>query len=262
MKRFLFSYSALLARYSLVLLGGTLFPGTAPGQDSGEEIVVLGSSKPVAMLPVNPRELLSFLPEGIEGWKMTRSTAENRYDEWLSSVAERRFERPRPDDPEGAVMKASIRIEDTGGFRQALGMFQDFAPTTGEGFEKKFIQENPAIIINYGAEDFEIHLLAEKRYIVRISCEYQPRRFSKEWLDRVDFSGISRIPKTQPVPLPEEITMVKFDELNDKKNRSYILATTLGERSDSEAIEDEDQLTTFGEQPTEPVAEEEEGDER
>lgn len=255
------SRCSLFASLLSALLVGHLSLASTQGQDSGQEIVVKGSDKPVAMLPVDPRELLSLLPKGVEGWKMTRSIAENRYDEWLSSVAERNFERPRPKDPEGTIMKASIRIEDTGGFRPALGMFEDFAPATGDGFEKKFIGENPAIIINYGEEDFEIQLLADKRFIVRISCEFQPRRFSKEWLDRVDFTGLSRIPKTPAAPLPEEITMVRFDELNEKKNRSYSLATTLGDRSDSEAIEDEEQLLKFGEKPTEPVADiEDDGD--
>lgn len=208
------------------------FPGTASSQ---------GENPIIAMLPAAPAEMLACLPERVEGWKLTVSKASSGFEEWLNTVAKREFEMEAVEGEKMILRKVSISIEDTGGYPPAFSLFSDFEPQTGDGFEKRLIAGYPALIIEYEEKEFEAQILVGERFLIRIFCENQPRRFLKEWLDRIDLRTLKSLPAGARVPLPEEITVHEIDELNKEKNRSYRLAITSSVRADEESIELQDE---------------------
>ena len=61
-----------------------------------------------------------------------------------------------------------------------------------------------------------------------------------QWVDRLDFGALTKIPETEPVGLPEILTLMKLDQLDPKKNRAYRLATTSNTRQEQELQDDDD----------------------
>lgn len=194
------------------------------------------SSEPArGMLPLEPKALLEFLPEEVEEWEQTRSRAETTQDGWIRTVAERRFERTRPDaEEEAPPMVARLEIEDTGGYAPARALFVDFAPEVGEGYEKKLLDGFPAVLIDYGSSGFSAEVLVAERFLVRVLCENQPKRFLGEWLKRVSLRRLSRVRPTEEVPLPESFTASILDEMDPSRSTSYELSTASGELPDLE----------------------------
>lgn len=204
------------------------------------------------MMPAPPERLLKFLPDEVEAWKMTRSTAETVYDQWVHSQATRWFERPRPDAEDAPPMVAKLTIEDTGGYAPARALFADFVPEVGEGFEKRLVNGFPTILIDYRASGFSAEILVADRFLVRILCENQPRRFLREWVGHLRLRGLTRLPKTEVVALPEVVTVTRIDELDPSRNRTYELGTASGAIADREGAEDAEatgEATIEGEDP-------------
>ncbi len=216
---------------SLILIAG-LAIGTVLVSFQGS------AQEPKGMVPVEPTVLLEALPKAVEAWTLTESTAGHEYEDWVHSVAVRVFTRERPKAEPGPPLKATLQITDTGKFAPARALFQDFAPMEGEGFEKKYMETYPTVIIEYGPEEFTLELLVNNRFLVKLSCKNQPRRFAKQWLRRIDFQQLERVRDTQVVPLPETITVTKIDEMDKEKSRSYQLATASGAQVDEENAAD------------------------
>lgn len=189
-------------------------------------------AKPKGIVPAEPETLLKVLPRNVEEWTLVKSVGTQDQDEWLYSVANRVFTRERPESDPGPTMKTSIKVTDTGGFAKAMSLYANFAPATGNRFEKKYIDSYPAILIQYGPEKFETELLVNNRFIVEIILENQPSKFTKEWLKQINFNQLSRVNKGPVVGLPEIVEVRKVDELNEDKNRKYEVALVSGEKMD------------------------------
>lgn len=199
---------------------------------------VEGQGKPEGIIPAKPESLLKVLPKDVEKWDLIKSEGLQDQDDWLYSVATRVFTKERPESNPGPTMKTSIKVTDTGGYAPARAIYANFAPATGNRFEKKYIESFPAILIQYGPEKFETELLVNDRFIVEIISENQPMKFTKEWLKRIDFAQLSRIKKGPVVGLPEIVEVRKIDELKKDKNRSYEVALVSGEEVDKASIAD------------------------
>jgi hypothetical protein len=53
---------------------------------------------------------------------------------------------------------------------------------------------------------------------------------------------LTRIPDTEVIPLPPEVLMIKFDQMNPKKNKGYIMATTSEAELEQELASEEEEL--------------------
>ncbi len=218
----------------------------------------------VGFTPVSPLELWKVMPGRLDTWELLVSTGETRFGEWLESRVVREYRKlpdasgGEPAKPAGAEptppARTRIVITDTGGFEGAVAHFQDFVPGESDGIERKTLAGHPAFVIPWGEKELGVELLVEGRFRVEITLENQPPRFIQEWLRRLDLRALAGIPAGEKIPLPEEIRILQIDQLEPRKNRAYLLATTSDARLATEFEEDEASLRALiGEVP--PVSE-------
>ena len=210
------------------------------------------------MVPVTPQSLFTSLPGKLENWKLTRSTAEGRYSEWLQSRAVRDYERQLPaeegEDPP-PLSTTRISITDTGRHVSATSAFDDFTVGEDEGFERKFLDGDPAYLIASDEAEQEIEMLVAGRFIVRIVSRNQPEELLEEWLKSLNRKKLRSIRDTSTIKLPETILISYIDQLEPDKNRAYYLATSSSSRVSAEIEEDEAWLKqVLGEIPEIPEA--------
>lgn len=191
------------------------------------------------VLPLNPAEILKLLPREVEDWRLMKSFGETQYEERLSTVVERHFEKKKPEGEEGELMKTTLSIEDTGLMGRSPELFVNFSEEKGEGYEKRFEDGLPMTLIHYGPEEFDVMILAAKRFVVRVHCVNQPRQFLGKWLKRIPFDKIAGIKGVEIPELPEVVTMIRLDELNPEGSRTFELAVASGEIADKESLEDD-----------------------
>jgi hypothetical protein len=194
------------------------------------------------MMPAKPQSLFAALPGKLENWKLTRSTAEGLYSEWLQSRVVREYERQLPAEEGEAPPPLSttrISITDTGRHASAVSAFADFEPGKEEGFERKYLDGDPAYLIESGESEFEIEMLVAGRFIIRIISRNQPESFLENWLKRLDRKKLRSLPDTATIALPETILISHIDQLDPEKNRAYQLATSSSSRVSAEVEEDE-----------------------
>ena len=217
-----------------------------------------GEAKESGMLPVQPQALFAALPGKMDNWKLTRSVAEGRYSDWLESRVVREFERQlpaKPGEPPPPLSTTRISITDTARNANSISIFEDFTPGEEEGFERKFLDGDPAYIIDAEESELEIEMLVAGRFLVRIVSENQPEDYFEEWLKRLNRKKLRSIPETAVVELPETILISHIDQLDPTKNRAYYLATSSTSRVSAEVEEDDAWLKeVLGEIPEIPEA--------
>jgi hypothetical protein len=125
-----------------------------------------------------------------------------------------------------------ITVVDTAGFAPALAAFEDFTPGRNANVEKKLIGALPAIVIaNDGGRQF-VQILVSSRYLVELTLTNLPRHRAEDWLRGFHFDGLPASSKA-PISRPREFRLSHIDELQPKRNRSYVVSTTNSKRVDA-----------------------------
>lgn len=191
------------------------------------------------MHPVSPKLLWSAFPAKLKEWKMTKSTGELGIADWLESCVLREFERPIPPDPEvdpaAAVpppMWTRIRVIDTGKYDDATAQFRDFSTKTksdSDNVEQIRLHGWPTFVTSYDDGLIVARMLVADRFRVEFALKHQPRRNLDVWSKHMDYATLSAVPDTDVLSLPELIPAVRIDEMNPRRNRSYVMALSSDE---------------------------------
>ena len=204
------------------------------------------------MKPVNPQLLWKAMPGHLEEWKMLKSTGEMGLGSWLRSKAIREYERkespPAAGQPKLAPappMWTRILITDTGKHPEPLVAFKNFStetPVAYDGIEKVRIQSWPTVIKTYRDGLIVANMMVAERFLVELRLKNQPQQNLRDWCRHLDFSVLTKIPDTEVIPLPPEVLMIKFDQMNPKKNKGYMMATTSEAELEQELAAEEEEL--------------------
>lgn len=187
--------------------------------------------RPVGILPVGPETLLPVLPSPLEGWKLKSSTATTEYKDWLESSALRIYQRLPVEgaENEGPPSLARISIVDTARQGNLLDLFADFEAGESQGSRQMLmIQSHPAIRNRTERAD-RLLMLIQERFVLEILIRDPNPRDIQSWLRVCQVQSLSRVPDSEPVPLPAEITILKYDELKPQNSRSYQVSLLTGD---------------------------------
>lgn len=232
-------------RTVIIVLSCLLFTGITDGiaQDVNVE---------EGMMPVNPQLLWGGMPDKLEDWKMLKSTGEMGLGSWLESKAIREYERkeppPEPGQPKPAPaprMWTRILITDTGKHPDPLAEFKDFStetPVEDSRIGKIRIQSWPTVTKTYDDGLIVANMMVAERFLVELILKNQPQRNLRDWCRHLDFSVLTKIPDTEVIPLPPEVLMIKLDQMNPKKNKGYMMATTSEAELEQELASEEEEL--------------------
>lgn len=193
------------------------------------------------MVPVAPELLFKALPKSAEGWKLKQSRGRSGIGIWLESEVLREFERDiqQKGKKQEEPAATKIIIKDTAKAKGGeLDLFDDFKPEKfpEEGYEYLYLGGVPAILANYKNKEIEAQFLIKDRFILTIIMRGQSSKKLKNWFKRVKFSVLLAIPEGPKVYLPNEVAVIKIDELDPSKSSSYgssaSIAETPGEEDD------------------------------
>ena len=204
------------------------------------------------MKPVNPQLLWEAMPGKLEEWKMLKSTGEMGLGSWLESKAIREYERKEPPPAAGQPRSATassmwtrILVTDTGKHPDPLAEFKDFSsetPVEDSRIKKIRIQSWPTVTKTYDDGLIVANMMVAERFLVELILKNQPKRNLRDWCRHLDFSVLKNVPDTQVIPLPPEVLMAKLDQLNPKKNKVYMMATTSESELEQELAFEEEEL--------------------
>ena len=204
------------------------------------------------MKPVNPQLLWEAMASNLEDWKMLKSTGEMGLGSWLESKAIREYERkeppPEPGQPKPAPaprMWTRILITDTGKHPDPLAEFKDFStetPVEDSRIGKIRIQSWPTVTKTYDDGLIVANMMVAERFLVELVLKNQPQQNLRHWCRHLDFNVLESIPDTEVIPLPPEVLMVKLDQMNPKKNKGYMMATTSEAELEQELAAEEEEL--------------------
>jgi len=190
------------------------------------------------VLPLPPAEVIKFLPPAPPGWETVRSTADNFLSDWVATNAVREYKFTPPPksaaDPTAPLPPPQfirIRITDSGYWPQFRRLFEGFTPGKSGDAERLLIDSHPAIKVTStrkveGKDDEElarILLLVNNRFIVQLETTNAQPKDLEDWLKKIDFAKLARVPSEGVTEIPVPVMIVKIDELNPKKTRSYPL---------------------------------------
>jgi hypothetical protein len=172
-------------------------------------ICPVAGQEPKLSLPADPEMLLSGMPREIAGIKelgsfaLTVSRCQHRAEiEWMTSVAERRFE--------AAGRTITIRAVDSGFYPPVLAAFRS-------GDELSTIQKFPAVALREG----EAFLLVGGRVRVQVIAENVPQEQFKRLLEELPLRPLEMLPLQPAEQLPKPFVMKRLDELKPGSARSH-----------------------------------------
>lgn len=179
------------------------------------------------ILPIQPGDLIKFLPAAPQGWETKESKAKSFYNEWLVAQANRLFVGPVP---QNSVIKGvaappappttRFRLTDTGYTPALQGDFDQFTPGRYGAAESFMFGAFPARRTNFpGGERLQI--LIKARFVVEVEVHNQLPNAVLTWAKQVDLARIAAAPESGTEILPNPVTVVSLDELNPKSNSSY-----------------------------------------
>ena len=176
--------------------------------------------KPI--IPLQPADLIKFLPAAPRGWEMKESKAKSFYNEWLVSQANREFVQQSQSNPTGNPPQSMtrLRITDTG-FNPALfGDFDQFKPGKYGNTESFSLSGFPARRMTFSGGE-RLRILLKARFVVEVETHNQPPNSSMLWIKQFDLSRVNALPDSGIEKLANPVTVVSIDELNPKANGSY-----------------------------------------
>lgn len=198
--------------------------------------VVLLAQEPI--LPLTPAEMIKFLPSAPPGWDVMKSTADNFLNDWVATNAVREYKFLPPPNPT-AVTSAPpplpqfvrIRITDSGFWPEFRRLFDGFEIGKSGDTEKLLIDSHPAIETTSkrrveGKEEEKLArvlLLVKIRFIVQVETTNTNQKELEEWLRKIDLAKLASVPSTGINEIPTPVLIVKIDELNPSRTRSYPL---------------------------------------
>lgn len=200
-------------------------------------ITQASAQTPALVFPYEPAQLLAVLPTTPADWKVLRSDAGMTLGDWVETRATRIFEAPpappTADNPAPAPSgQIALSVIDTAGYTPALAAFADFRPEKTGDVEKKLLGSLPAIVVVREDGRQFVRVLVASRYIVELTLTNLPRHRAEDWLRGFHFDALPATSKT-PTVRPQEFRLSRVDELQPKKNRSYVVATTSATRMDA-----------------------------
>ncbi|MGI8438131.1 MAG: hypothetical protein ACR2NX_14745 [Chthoniobacterales bacterium] len=192
----------VLASLSLLMIGSA--DGQAP-------------HKPI--IPLEPDQLLKFLPVAPAGWQLKKSTAKTFFVEWICSQATREFERiPPPNAPPAPAQSTTVTLVDTGYFPAFNGPFDGFRVGKYGAFESLMIGNMRARRSKMAADRESLQASVRGRFIVSVEVKNQPQTNEQAWLSTFNFPAINAIPDTGAETLPQPIKLKMIDELVPARN--------------------------------------------
>lgn len=173
--------------------------------------------KPI--IPLEPDQLLKFLPAAPAGWQLKKSTAKTFFVEWVCAQASREFERiPTPNAPAAPAQCTTVTLVDTGYFPAFNGPFDGFKPGKYGAFESLMIGNMRARRSKMAADRESLQASVRGRFIVTVEVKNQPQASEQAWLNTFNFPAINAIPDTGAESLPQPIKLKNVDELVPTRN--------------------------------------------
>ena len=179
------------------------------------------------IIPLQPKELLSYMPAAPAGWRVTQSMARNNFSDWITVYAERTFEQIPPPPAPGAPAKPSppatmrVHLVDTG-FSSELA--PSFAPSKSESAPQDLtylkINDFPARLSKTDDKNMVLTFLIKDRYTVEILAKNLSDDKLKSIVEAFDFKGLMAVPDVGEKGLPWPAVITKIDELNPQNNGS------------------------------------------
>ncbi len=176
--------------------------------------------KPI--IPLQPVDLIKFLPAAPRGWELKESKAKSFYNEWLASQANRELIQQSQSNPTGNPQKSitRLRITDTGYNPALFGDFEQFKPGKYGNTESFAMGAFPARRMTFSGGE-RLRILLKARFVVEVETHNQPPNACMLWIRQFNFSQLSALPDSGDEKLPNPVTVVSIDELNPKANGSY-----------------------------------------
>jgi hypothetical protein len=177
--------------------------------------------KPI--VPLQPTELIKFLPSTPGGWELKESKAKSFYNEWLVSQASREFvqqQRPSPGAQPLPPQITHVRLTDTGYNPALFGDFDQFKPGKYGNTESLSFGPFPARRLTFSGGE-RLRILIKARFIVEVETHNQAPNATMSWARIFDFSRVNSLPDSGVETLSNPVTVVSIDELNPKANSSY-----------------------------------------
>lgn len=176
-----------------------------------------------AIVPIDPAELIKFMPATPAGWQLRQSTAKNFFVEWLCCQATREFQRVMPPTGQSTGTPAPpqvtiVKLIDTGYFRAFNGPFENFRPGTYGAFESLVINGMKARRSKLASNREVLQVSVRGRFVISVEVQNQPPTSDQGWLKIIDFARINAIPDVGSEQLPKPILITAIDELVPANN--------------------------------------------
>lgn len=188
-------------------------------------------------MPLPPVELIKFLPIAPAGWEMKESKANSFYNEWLASLATRRFSQLPPvisgtNATPAPEQITTVRITDTGYHPVLFADFEQFKPGKYGNTESLNFGSFPGRRITFSGGE-RLRILVKNRFVIEFETRNQPPNATIAWARQFDFSRLNAVPESGIEKLPNPVTAVSIDELNPKLNSSYQVSWSTQEDLDA-----------------------------
>ncbi|HEY5745324.1 MAG TPA: hypothetical protein VIU12_04525 [Chryseolinea sp.] len=181
------------------------------------------------VLPVNPAELITYLPQAPAGWSVGASLAVSNFTaNWITSLAQREFKQNVPPPTPGATgplpepATITIYLTDTGYKSDYTSMVtrpQSGPPPASASYFK--INNFPARSLQIGAATIILNVLIKGRYLVEIRSTNLKEDQLKKYVESLDFRKLRSRTDAGETSLPNPVILSRVDELNPQNNRSY-----------------------------------------
>jgi hypothetical protein len=191
-----------------------------------------------AIVPLEPVELIKFLPTTPKGWELKESKAKSFYNEWLVSQAGRQFVALPSAKGDGVkpaptpIPMTRVRVTDTGYNPALFGDFEQFQSGKFGNTESFSFNSFPARRMTF-ADGERLRILVKARFVVEIETHNQPANAGASWANTFDFSKLSSVPDNGIEKLSNPVTVRSIDELNPKTNSSYQVSWSTQEDLDA-----------------------------
>ncbi len=178
--------------------------------------------KPI--VPLEPAELIKFLPEAPKGWSLKESKAKSTFAGWLLTFASREFTytppvpaNAAPGTPPPPTQITRIKITDTGYYPASLGQFENFKVGKYGNEDSLLISGLTARKITF-PDGERLSILVKGRFIVQIEVRKQRPNIILEYPMIINFSKLVAIPDSGAEELPKPVVVSSVDELHPKNN--------------------------------------------
>jgi hypothetical protein len=210
-------------RISLVLLVA-FFSLNAP--------VVFYGQKGQILLPINPGELLKFMPTAEPGWVMSSSTAEHVLDTYPLSSAKRIFTRQKaenlPANEVAAVADTGEKLEvflvDMADNRHSV---EHFEKSKAPSAKRVAVGKLSGFRVPLEGEADRVEVLIQERIVLVFVLTSGSKDTVDKWLDKIDTDGLEKLAAEKAwysAKKDYDFTKEYINELDPKKYRKTIFS--------------------------------------